>query len=539
MTASEGGKAKRTRSSTPRSRTGCLTCRKRRIKCDETKPACLKCTQAGWTCDGFVAQPDPGSSAVTLTSSPPTLAITRYSIPFQVPGSQKDRQLLHYFCVQGSRELAGFLNLDFWTRTVFEQSHQEAAVRQALVSLSSLHLDYTTGALTRSGIARNDTLMQYGKALRMLQRRMKTSDAEATRTALICSVLFYCFEATLGHNEAATHHLQGGLNMLSYWRSQGAEQTDDLAGISLEFERLDLQTTLFYDQPIPHRPFPWHVDGEEGSNVRSFQRLSDAHRALVKAIGRGWRLLCDNLNYKFSPSEDIPESILREKLHLQETLLQWKVSFDLFKEQHSERTQTAYGHQILVVHWHIARMLLDAILPADMDVWGASPNPRAAEMLRLIEDVLDREQSIASSPASSISEPTQRVVTSEMGVIAPLFAMALKCADQDVSRRAFELLRSVQRREGLWEASHMSSLVSKLRRARVLRFGPRGEAALTAARSQSLEMLFYDELGSAEGLLSMDTKSPQLQKSVEALWASFEGADGGLGARDSESELIT
>ncbi|KAL5400219.1 hypothetical protein PMIN03_000405 [Paraphaeosphaeria minitans] len=424
------------------------------------------------------------------------------------------------------------MNMDFWTRTVFEQSHQEAAVRQALVSLSSLHLDYTTGALTQSGMARDDTLMQYGKALRMLQRRLKTTDAEATRSALVCSVLFYCFEAMLGHSEAATHHLQGGLNMLSHWRGQAAGQTDDLAGISLEFERLDLQTTLFYDQPIPHRAFLWNEDEEDGIDVRRFQRLGDAHRALVKAISRGWRLLCDNLNYKFSASKEIPESLLREKLDLQERLVQWKVSFDVFRNQSGKDYETAQGHHILLMHWHIARMLLDAIFPADMDVWGASPNPRAAEMLRLIEGVLDREQSTASSPASSMSEPAQRVVTSEMGVMAPLFAMALKCADQDVSRRAFELLRSVQRREGLWEASHMASLVSKLRKARLLRFGPQGEAA-------SLDVMFYDELGSAEGLLSMDTESSLFERSVEALWASFRGGDGGLGEHDSESDMMT
>lgn len=454
-----------------------------------------------------------------------------------MPGSQKDRQLLHYFCVQGSRELAGFMNLDFWTRTVFEQSHREAAVRQALVSLSSLHLNYTTSSMTQSGMARDDTLLQYGKALRTLQRRMKTHDAEATRTALVCSVLFYCFEATLGHSEAAMQHLQGGLNMLSQWRRQGAEHTDDLSGISLEFERLDLQTTLFYDQPIPHRTFPWDEIEEALNNMQPFRRLSDAHRALIRVINCGWRLLSDNLDYKFSPPEEIPESTRQRKRHLQEKLEQWKISFDMFKDQLSDGDRVGHGHQILLVHWHIALMLLDAILPADFDVWGAIPNPRAAEMLHLIEEVLDHEQSAASSPASSISEPTQRVVSSEMGVIAPLFAMALKCADQDVSRRAFELLCSVQRREGLWEASHMASLVSKLRKARLLRFGPQGEAALAEARSQSLEMLFYDELGGAEGLLSIDTKSSHFEKMVEALWASFKGAGASHDEHDSEVKL--
>lgn len=36
-----------------RSRTGCLTCRHRRIKCDERKPFCFNCEKSKKTCTGF------------------------------------------------------------------------------------------------------------------------------------------------------------------------------------------------------------------------------------------------------------------------------------------------------------------------------------------------------------------------------------------------------------------------------------------------------------------------------------------------------
>ncbi|CAN6624310.1 hypothetical protein TRVA0_009S03136 [Trichomonascus vanleenenianus] len=37
-----------------KSRTGCVTCKKRRLKCDETKPTCLKCAQRNVICGGYV-----------------------------------------------------------------------------------------------------------------------------------------------------------------------------------------------------------------------------------------------------------------------------------------------------------------------------------------------------------------------------------------------------------------------------------------------------------------------------------------------------
>ncbi|KAJ3493240.1 hypothetical protein NLG97_g4855 [Lecanicillium saksenae] len=47
MPQSEGGRKKKF---TTRSRTGCFTCRKRRVKCDEATPACRRCTIAGIPC---------------------------------------------------------------------------------------------------------------------------------------------------------------------------------------------------------------------------------------------------------------------------------------------------------------------------------------------------------------------------------------------------------------------------------------------------------------------------------------------------------
>ncbi|KAB5578873.1 hypothetical protein GE09DRAFT_562855 [Coniochaeta sp. 2T2.1] len=40
---------------TPKS-TGCLTCRRRKKKCDERQPACSECVRAGWSCPGYERQ---------------------------------------------------------------------------------------------------------------------------------------------------------------------------------------------------------------------------------------------------------------------------------------------------------------------------------------------------------------------------------------------------------------------------------------------------------------------------------------------------
>ena len=57
---------KRRRIGGPRSRSGCLTCKTRRLKCDEALPACARCIKAKLQCGGYLpavfeTKPSPGS----------------------------------------------------------------------------------------------------------------------------------------------------------------------------------------------------------------------------------------------------------------------------------------------------------------------------------------------------------------------------------------------------------------------------------------------------------------------------------------------
>ncbi|KAH0542746.1 hypothetical protein FGG08_002885 [Glutinoglossum americanum] len=73
-----------------RTKTGCLTCRKRRIKCDEAHPTCRNCQKSKRECLGydpiFKAQPGPAAIQPAPTSAPPAGATTSAPYPAPVPG---------------------------------------------------------------------------------------------------------------------------------------------------------------------------------------------------------------------------------------------------------------------------------------------------------------------------------------------------------------------------------------------------------------------------------------------------------------------
>lgn len=62
---------KRTRKAHNKVRTGCLTCKIRRKKCDETKPECNRCTSTGRKCDGYAVPVLQSSTSPDDSQDPP------------------------------------------------------------------------------------------------------------------------------------------------------------------------------------------------------------------------------------------------------------------------------------------------------------------------------------------------------------------------------------------------------------------------------------------------------------------------------------
>ncbi|KAK5120986.1 hypothetical protein LTR85_005770 [Meristemomyces frigidus] len=74
-----------------RTKTGCLTCRKRRIKCDEAQPHCRNCAKSKRECLGYdpifkqQSGPAPIAAKPDATSISPEATVTLPSNPYQVP----------------------------------------------------------------------------------------------------------------------------------------------------------------------------------------------------------------------------------------------------------------------------------------------------------------------------------------------------------------------------------------------------------------------------------------------------------------------
>lgn len=90
--ASIAGPSKKTKS-----RNGCLTCKKKRLKCDETWPTCLRCTQRKVICEGyrkeFKWKPCDQTAKVTIGNPGDDNAAREQALPPGLTNAQSTREL--------------------------------------------------------------------------------------------------------------------------------------------------------------------------------------------------------------------------------------------------------------------------------------------------------------------------------------------------------------------------------------------------------------------------------------------------------------
>lgn len=144
----------------------------RKVKCDEAKPYCLRCSKTGRKCDGYLddaalsirrrrrrhpaaSQLDglaiggqgatceipaaaPGSALPSMT--PPLSATSLPRLPNLLPwDSAEEKRSFNFFQHITAPVLAGDLDAVIWRVLVLQICHTEPAVRHAILAISSLH----------------------------------------------------------------------------------------------------------------------------------------------------------------------------------------------------------------------------------------------------------------------------------------------------------------------------------------------------------------------------------------------------------------
>jgi hypothetical protein len=424
-------------------RTGCLTCKARKVKCDETKPACLRCVKTGRRCDGY-APVSPPSGRSGLALSP------QLTPEFE---SAEERRAFDYYRARSAPLIGSALDIEFWGGLVVKLSVREPVVRHAMLALSSLHEASSLGGVDTVGFQRSFAFAGYGKAISSMRQWDPQRSSEAI-PLLVC-LLFVCIEFLLGDDPSSQLHICQGREIL--FRMEQTHSPDFALVkrfLAPVYMRLSLPGFFRAGRPAPMPP---HLLGTTVVPAE-FESLDQARSLLYYLVDDSLRITVEGKPAVYDPNmtSEHWEGLrsLQDRLHSQ--LRQWNISFAMLLASLPPTTSRTVSD---------TQRLLQILYEAST-IWVAT----ALQPLEIAyDDHIPAFTSIVSNATALIQsgayQSPHRVFAFETEIIAPLYWTAIKCRHPLLRRTALRLLMRDEmknRRENIWATQTVVAVASRV-----------------------------------------------------------------------------
>ncbi|KAE8448837.1 hypothetical protein EG329_008839 [Mollisiaceae sp. DMI_Dod_QoI] len=453
----------RKRASTPRSKTGCVTCKIRRLKCGEERPSCYRCVKSGWHCDGYdhvntLSASNDGAMASLLPRTPSLSPSPTRSLIEPAMLLLLDDQEQYYFQNCGE-ELAGQMqghDVFFWQGIALQESITTFSVRHGMVAIGALK----KSAVRRSGRYQMDetpgphrefALQQYHKAIHSLRESIPNlEDEKAARSTLVACMVLAIFDDFIGHRAFALQHLRYAREILLKSNIllpnptiRGDQENERLASI---FLRLDMQA-LFAMGIDEHRTcIPLHPHSPTFSLPNRLSSFDEARNLISLVVWEGSRFFYHTMKYQLLPRNQVPPAVCRLRDYLVNRLYDL---IQLLADMKDERPGTTF-HPLLRVESLALHptMLLIRLIPS----LGAPETacdvllPQFNYLLNLSREIINFE---ARENPSGIGIETY---SSEVRTVSPLLLVATKCRIAVLRREAISLLLHSHRREWMYDS---------------------------------------------------------------------------------------
>ncbi|KAH6664803.1 hypothetical protein F5X68DRAFT_217663 [Plectosphaerella plurivora] len=455
------------RKGSTKARTGCFTCKARRIKCDETKPSCLRCVKTGRTCDGYPAPKVPRHSKQTQLS-----ALTAAPTPPTTPSSfsnwnSSEQRAFSFYRHSSGTSLFCAADSPVWNRIIPSLSHQEPAIRHAVVVISHLHeTRYRRGSIPARGAPFLDPFAaaHYGRALSALRQWQPPPAAGTVSNAvpLVACLLLVCIEFMVCNHTAARIHIDQGRQLLSasYEMTAGPVRTPTAAFLRNHlapiFCKLSLSALVLGATP---KPLPMNLritfEGDEVRMPTTFETAADAATAMFEVAdqsfvtGRKARLWVRQPRGKDEDQVKLAAeraALVREKKKLQGLFEEWYTAVGRSAGLAEDRAV-----RVAKCYYHAARIFTGSSLsPAE----GAFDDHLAdfSAVIELCTTLIEE------------ADGDSRFVF-DMEVMAPLYTTTIKCRHAEIRRESLGLLRILARRgytENSWDAQQMANIAARI-----------------------------------------------------------------------------
>ncbi|KAL8751062.1 MAG: hypothetical protein Q9199_006675 [Rusavskia elegans] len=479
-------------------KTGCITCKVRRVKCGEEKPECHKCKSTGRKCDGYLSKKEISPQPCLPPKKTDQLMMKRVQrsftpLPIAIgcwTGTLDELRGFDYFRVQTSQDLAYSLNASL-QELVLQNSYHHLAIKHAAIALGSLGETIRIGSTSISlnthcpaFVKHEFARSQYYKAIQLLQRDIQRNEKETVEIALISCFLFIVFEFLQGNDQSSMSHLRSGLAILRKQYFPHADTRDIMQDSKLNplqseiariFHILDNQATIWLGLRAFQDKAYIPIDGGPASTYISpnrFDSLDDACEDLIKLITRVYTFRRYASKHDFAPSTThVPAAIYAEKDSLLHELdiHRRRLSQFLARQIDAQRPEDPHRITILRINRKVTTMMLAAYLRPHEESFYAECKSQfwqivslstfilrqTPEMPRRVVQIVHKNHDVEDAPLG------RNLFSFFAGLIQPLYFTAIKCRERVTAHKAIDLLDGEPWREGAWDSTAMAKIARR------------------------------------------------------------------------------
>ncbi|EWG48809.1 hypothetical protein FVEG_08472 [Fusarium verticillioides 7600] len=437
-------RAQRVRAFSRKTRTGCLTCKKRHKKCDEEKPTCRRCRDGGYVCDGYTPQ----SKAVTTKTQTRTLPILAAkatpTLPL-LPGDALESNYYVYFFsdIISQLEITPYLNREFWNRNILVPSQSSECVRHAVLALGATHWQYSARNELSAAPLDRFVLKHYNEAISKL-----TSNQESPpdmSTVLTCCILFVILESLRGDFGEAIRHLESGTRILTNHVPKTYLPNRDFQELAAIFHAIASQVAIF----SPERVFP-DVTHLLMPAAKKQKRIEGEFRNLDEAedVMNKFDDMVNHISWDLDQEWENEESECNTQWSiLRENVQTWQCQFEVLVNKLSAGKEPIDSEKVLNlrIQHKLWELLIEEQSSVDEDV-EAHLDPAECNIL------LDQLEKLWCNP----SRPRFGL---KIDLTAALFQLYVYCTDENVRHRIIFMLRAQSRREIIWDSGQLADFL--------------------------------------------------------------------------------
>ncbi|KAH7126482.1 hypothetical protein B0J13DRAFT_484013 [Dactylonectria estremocensis] len=462
-----------------KARSGCRTCKIRKVKCDEGRPACHRCVSTGRTCEGYGIW---GGGHSTHPQSRVQAPISPPISPLATPVSLRildaaERDCFEWFTLISAKKLRGIFSSTFWDTLVFQASVDEPAVLHAVLALSSvqrqevMQIRDIAGPFSAPDDEEQFVLRQYSKAISYLVPDSEGESQPSVDAVLLTCLVFVFLEFLRGRYKTAQTHLQNGLRLIE--ESGCNDRTTEKAGVVgksssrgvnegiLEtFSRIQVQVGLLghFSQAFMNPLL------ESETTIDAFGSVEEARESLDRLLNEALQLTENFHRDQAEQSGGCHSPLSSHRRKLRARLDDWNSAYSLSTTTIDTTMPFVdrFSYKLLRSYYTMAVIMVDSTADYSSEmVFDEYTNEFAsivsqAEGLRravLSNPVLDDLPARHSSKHQSIAD---------MGWIPPLYYTALKCRVRRLRLQAIGILKSLPHREGIWDAGIVACIAEKV-----------------------------------------------------------------------------